>query len=354
MKKILMITTGGTIASIPSENGLVPALSGIDIINLVPALKEICNIDVIEMMNIDSSNISTEKWLTIMQTIEMNYKYYDGFVITHGTDTMAYSSSMFACAVTNFDKPIVFTGSQLPINVDGTDACKNIHDAFLTACSGVGGIFLAFNGTIHYGDCVKKIYSEDFIGFLSINKEPAGISDNKKIIWNKPVENISLKNTNKALFTDLSVKVLDEKPISLPKHKETGLEFFNKNLSNRVFVIKVIPSIKPDIIDVLINMGYRGIIIESYGAGGVPTEKDIYNFIPAIKKAVKNGIPILFATQCLYNGVHLDKYPMGIMAGRYGAISCKNMTLEKAIAKLMLGLGNNLNMKELKEYIEHD
>ncbi len=324
MKKILMITTGGTIASIPSNNGLIPKISGKDIISLMPELKNICTIDTLELLNIDSSNISKKHYILMLDTLEKNYDNYDGFVITHGTDTMAYSSSMLACAIENLSKPVVFTGSQLPLKAKATDAYRNLYDAFLAASDNVYGVFLAFNGDIHYGDSVKKVYSENFTGFLSINQEVAGTSDNTKIIW---------KTINK---------------------KKNGSISFNKKISEKVFVLKMIPSLKPEIIDVLINMGYRAIIIEGYGAGGVPTEECENNFIPAIQKAIKQDVAIVCATQCLYDGVHLDKYPMGIMAEKYGAISCKNITLEKTLAKLMLGLGSNMNMKELKEYFENN
>lgn len=318
-----MITTGGTIASIPSNNGLIPKISGKDIISLMPELKNICTIDTLELLNIDSSNISKKHYILMLDTLEKNYDNYDGFVITHGTDTMAYSSSMLACAIDNLSKPVVFTGSQLPLKAKATDAYRNLYDAFLAASDNVYGVFLAFNGDIHYGDSVKKVYSENFTGFLSINNKTAGKSDNNKIIWNKLYKNHNIK------------------PV------------FNKNISEKVFVLKMIPSLKPDIIDVLINMGYRAIIIEGYGAGGVPTEECENNFIPAIQKAIKQDVAIVCATQCLYDGVHLDKYPMGIMAEKYGAISCKNITLEKALAKLMIGLGANMGLKELKEYIEN-
>lgn len=318
-----MITTGGTIASIPSNNGLIPKISGKDIISLMPELKNICTIDTLELLNIDSSNISKKHYILMLDTLEKNYDNYDGFVITHGTDTMAYSSSMLACAIDNLSKPVVFTGSQLPLKAKATDAYRNLYDAFLAASDNVYGIFLAFNGDIHYGDSVKKVYSEDFTGFLSINNKTAGKSDSNKIIWNKLYKNHNIK------------------PV------------FNKNISEKVFVLKMIPSLKPDIIDVLINMGYKGIIIEGYGAGGVPTADCENNFIPALQKAIENNVAVVCATQCLYDGVHLDKYPMGIMAEKYGAISCKNITLEKALAKLMIGLGANMGLKELKEYIEN-
>lgn len=319
-----MITTGGTIACMPSENGLVPGISGNDIISLVPELKNICTIDTLELLNIDSSNISKKHYILMLDTLEKNYDNYDGFVITHGTDTVAYSSSMLTCAIENLDKPVVFTGSQLPLKAKATDAYRNLYDAFLAASDNVYGVFLAFNGDIHYGDSVKKVYSENFTGFLSINNSVAGKSDNNKIIWNKLYKNHNIK------------------PV------------FNKNISEKVFVLKMVPSLKTDIIDVLINMGYKGIIIEGYGAGGVPTEESENNFIPALQKAIENNVAVVCATQCLYDGVHLDKYPMGIMAEKYGAISSKNMTLEKTLAKVMLGLGNNMDLKELKKYLEND
>ena len=317
-----MITTGGTIASIPSNNGLIPEISGKEIISLMPELKNICTIDTLELLNIDSSNISKKHYILMLDTLEKNYDNYDGFVITHGTDTMAYSSSMLACAIENLSKPVVFTGSQLPLKAKATDAYRNLYDAFLAASDNVYGVFLAFNGDIHYGDSVKKVYSENFTGFLSINNKTAGKSDNNKIIWNKLYKNHNIK------------------PV------------FNKNISEKVFVLKMVPSLKPDIIDVLINMGYKGIIIEGYGAGGVPTADCENNFIPALQKAIENNVAVVCATQCLYDGVHLDKYPAGILSEKYGAISSKNMTLEKTLAKLMLGIGNNMTMEELKKYIE--
>lgn len=323
MKKILMIATGGTIACTLSENGLAPSISGEDIVNLVPALKNVCHIDVLEIMNIDSSNISPEHYHILINAVEENYNLYDGFVITHGTDTMAYSSAFLYNAIENLSKPIIFTGSQLPVNAKNTDAVRNIYDAFLTASSNISGVFLVFNGSIHLGSNAKKIYSTDFKGFLSINNNEAGKIENGKIIWN-------IKN-----------KISNEKVI------------FHKNICEKIFVLKIIPALKPDIINILVDMGYKGIIIEGYGAGGVPTCKE-KDFIPALKSAIEKGTAIVCTTQCLYNGVHLDKYPMGVLAEKSGAISAKNMTLENTLAKLMLGLGKNMDNHALKQYIENE
>lgn len=323
MKKILMIATGGTIACTVSENGLAPALSGNDLLQYVPKLKDICHIDVLEIMNIDSSNISPKHYKMMIEAVEENYNLYDGFVITHGTDTMAYSSSFLSNAIANISKPVVFTGSQLPMQVVNTDAKDNIYGAFLTASSSHNGVFLVFNNSIHKGSYVKKIYATDFTGFLSINENIAGKIENNNIIW----------NTNPVKYNE---KII-----------------FNKEICENIFVLKIIPSLKPDIINMLVDMGYKGIIIEGYGAGGVPCD-DEEDFIPSIKYAMKNGVAVVCITQCLYNGVHLDKYPMGVLAEKSGAISAKNMTLENTLAKLMIGLGKNMDNKALKKYMENE
>lgn len=323
MKKILMIATGGTIACKKSHNGLIPALKGGEILSYVENLKNICSIEVLELMDIDSSNICPKHYKLIINTIEENYNLYDGFVITHGTDTMAYTASFLHNACKNIRKPVVLTGSQLPINEEGTDAVKNLYGAFLTASSGKSGVFLVFNNTIHNGSAVKKIYTTDFIGFLSINEEPAGKIEDNNIIWNMD----HVKYSNNMIF--------------------------HKNICENIFVLKIIPSLKPDIVNRLVDMGYKGIIIEGYGAGGVPCDNE-KDFIPAIKYAMKNGVAVVCITQCLYNGVHLDKYPMGVLAEKSGAISAKNMTLENTLAKLMIGLGNSMDNKALKKYMENE
>lgn len=321
MKKILMIATGGTIACKKSHNGLIPALKGGEILSYVENLKNICSIEVLELMDIDSSNICPKHYKLIINTIEENYNLYDGFVITHGTDTMAYTASFLHNACKNIKKPVVLTGSQLPINEEGTDAVKNLYDAFLTASHGKYDVFLVFNGLIHMGCYTKKIYSEEFMGFLSINHKEAGKIEDNNVVWD-----IDFKENNEN-------------------------EVFYKQICENIFVLKIIPSLKPDIIKVLVDMGYKGIIIEGYGAGGVPTLDEI-NFIKALQYAIEKGVVVVCQTQCLYNGVHLDKYPMGVLAEKSGAISAKNMTLENTLAKLMIGLGNNMDMKSLKIYME--
>ncbi|MBQ5600844.1 MAG: asparaginase, partial [Phascolarctobacterium sp.] len=143
MKKILMLGTGGTIASVPSEDGLVPALDGKTMVALVPELEGLCHIDYKQLLNLDSSNIAPTHWKIIADALAENYDAYDGFVITHGTDTMAYSAAALSQMVSGCKKPVIFTGAQLPIGAEGTDAKDNVLHAFLVATSETQGVCLA-------------------------------------------------------------------------------------------------------------------------------------------------------------------------------------------------------------------
>ena len=144
MKKILLIATGGTIASVQTEDGMMPGLDGQGLIDRVPALKAICEIDTLELMQLDSTNIQPEHWIDMARTIKNNYDLYDGFVISHGTDTMAYSSAALYYMLENLNKPVVLTGSQLSLTEDGTDAPDNLITAFTAASTGRPGVYLAF------------------------------------------------------------------------------------------------------------------------------------------------------------------------------------------------------------------
>ena len=132
MKKILLITTGGTIASISTENGLVPGLTGKQLLENVPSIYKMCDVDVLTLCSIDSTNVYYKHWLKIASTIKKNYEKYDGFVICHGTDTMSYTASALSYLIQNSKKPIVITGSQKPINLDISDAKTNLLDSFCT------------------------------------------------------------------------------------------------------------------------------------------------------------------------------------------------------------------------------
>ena len=152
MKNILLITTGGTIASAESENGLIPALASEQLLSHVPEVKNICKVSTVQLYNLDSTNMRPEYWLEIANHIKKVYDEYDGFVITHGTDTMAYASSLLYYLIQNSKKPVVLTGAQIPIERRDTDARENLTDAFLYACDDSAcGVHIVFDGKVISG-----------------------------------------------------------------------------------------------------------------------------------------------------------------------------------------------------------
>ena len=183
MKKILLITTGGTIASIQTNNGLKPQLDGNVLLNFIPEIKEFCEVDVRGLLSIDSTNIYYKHWLLIAKTIKENYENYDGFVICHGTDTMSYTASALSYLIQNSKKPIVLTGAQKPINLDVSDAKTNLKDSFIYACSShASGVVIIFNGNVILGTRARKIRSKSFDAFASIDYPKVAIVQDNHVI----------------------------------------------------------------------------------------------------------------------------------------------------------------------------
>ena len=307
MKRILMLGTGGTIACVPSADGLVPALDGPAMIRLVPELEEVCAIETKQILNLDSSNLSPEHWQIIAKAIAANYENYDGFVITHGTDTMAYTAAALSQMLHNCQKPVVLTGAQLPIQAEGSDAPNNIYHAFLAATSPLKGVALVFGDLVIHGAHAKKLYTQNFNGFASINREPLATISHNHLFWQKGA---------------LQGGGYGEGEFSINTHLEI-----------KIAVLKIIPGASPDILDYYVKKGYKGLIIEGFGAGGVPNGDN--NWLPKLEQVLKQGLQVVCTTQCLYDGVHLDTYPMGILAERLGARSAGLDTIETALIKLM-------------------
>ena len=307
MKKILMLGTGGTIACVPSADGLVPALDGPAMIKLVPELEDVCAIETKQILNLDSSNLAPEHWRSIAEAVAANYTSYDGFVITHGTDTMAYTAAALSQMLCNCQKPVVLTGAQLPIQAEGSDAPNNIYHAFLAATSPLKGVALVFGDLVIHGAHAKKLYTQDFNGFASINREPLATISHNHLFWQKGA---------------LQGGGYGEGEFSI-----------NTQLEAKIAVVKIIPGATPDILDYYVAKGYKGLIIEGFGAGGVPNGDN--NWLPKLEQVLQQGIRVVCATQCLYDGVHLNTYPMGILAERLGAQSAGLDTLETSVVKLM-------------------
>ena len=310
-KKILIISTGGTFNCIQTDEGLLPEFNENELRKRLQPVTAECELIFENLLNIDSANILPKHWKMIADCVNKYYKSQDGIVIIHGTDTLAYTSSMLSHMLKGIPIPVVITGSQLSIINPVADALENMRIAIYMAKNNYPGVFVAFNRKIMLAKCVSKTHSKSFNAFESIN---CG---------------------NVAEVNAYGIQV-DEKLI--PKVDP----FFRvkSNFCEKVFLLKITPGLSPDIIDYLIEKEYKGIIIESYGLGGLPTEKD-NDFITKCKEAIEKGIKIIILSQCTYDGVDLNVYETGVKTKEMGIISMPLATKEYAYTRLMWELGNN-------------
>ena len=316
MKKILLLTTGGTIASTLGEKGLTPTLNGERLLSLIGRVD--CEITVKNILELDSSNIQPEEWQFIAESVFNMREGFDGIVITHGTDTMAYTASMLTFMLKNIDIPVVLTGSQLPIETPLSDAPENLRCALAMAESGTPGVFLAFNRKIFLGCRSVKVRTTDFDAFESVNIPPIGTISSHGL-------------------------VLDERFIKKPSGKP---ELLNK-LENRILLIKLIPGIDPYIFTAIAIMGFKGIVIEAFGSGGLHfVRRDL---VSQLENLVKNNIAVVVCSQCLYEQSDMTTYEVGRRALEKGVIPAGDMTSESAVTKMMWGLGQGLSPIELSE-----
>lgn len=314
MKKILMLTTGGTISSVKSNEGLVPSNLN-HILNYVGVIKDF-ELESKELMVLDSSNIQPEEWKIIAKSIYDSMPNYDGIVVTHGTDTMAYTTSMVSFIIQNPTIPVVFTGSQLPIDNELSDAINNLRLAFKMALSGVGGIFLAFDRQVILGTRAVKVRATSFHAFESINTYPVATLDSQGLTIHKS---------------------------ALPKYKKEPI--FNSNIDPNVFLLKLTPATDPKIISLLINANYKGIVIEAFGQGGLQFVRRDFN--PYLLEAKEKGVTIVVSSQCLYDGANLNTYQVGKKALEKGVIVSQDMTCESAVTKLMWILGQTNDSQKI-------
>lgn len=321
MKKILLLTTGGTIACVETENGLEPSLSGEWLVEKIPQVKSLCEVTVRPILNIDSSNMSSSDWVLIANAVNEGLNKFDGIVITHGTDTMAYTTSILSYMIRNISKPVVFTGSQTPIDVEGSDGVANLLQAFQVATSNLKEICLVFNGKIIKGTRAFKMHSVNEDAFVSCNYPYLGQFENGQVYLN-----------------DI------EK--SIKKEYE-----FCPEVCDEVFLLKVIPGIKPSIVDYIVQQRYKGVVVEAFGLGGIPSEYtnllDKFENMTSIHK-----IPVIVVSQCLYDGADLNIYSVGVKAEQAGLISGKDMTTEAAVTKLMWALGQTQTYEEIKDIMQ--
>lgn len=331
--EILLIYTGGTIGMI--KDYTTNALKAFDfnyLYDKIPELNQLkCNIQAISFKEpIDSSNMNTNYWVDIVEIIEENYDSKDGFVVLTGSDTMSYTSSAISFMIENLTKPIIFTGSQLPIGDLRTDAKENLITAVQIAASKdektnepkIKEVGLYFEYKLYRANRTTKINAEQFEAFTSPNYPPL-VESGVHLKFNK--------NLTRYITGD-------------------GRLTIRKNLEDAIVILKLFPGITKTTVESILNIpNIKGVILEAYGSGNAPTEKW---FIDLLKDAIHKGIHIVDVTQCIGGSVILGHYETSIQLEKIGIISGKDITTESAIAKLMYLLGEKIPKESFKVIFE--
>lgn len=324
LNKVLIIYTGGTIGMVQDENGSLHPFALDRIYDAVPQLKN-CqyHIDSHQLDNIiDSSNMTPSFWIDIANVIENSYEKYDGFVVLHGTDTMAYTASALSFMFKNLSKPIVLTGSQLPLGMLRSDGRENIICALEIAASRtitIPEVCIFFENHLYRGNRSTKVSAENFDAFNSYNypslaKAGINITFKENLILPMPSEPLSVR----------------------------------KQFDNRIAVLKLFPGITPEVVKSIVSAeNVKGIIIETYGSGNAPTEPW---FINLLQQAAERNIILLNVTQCKAGAVHMRQYAASCDLDRIGVVGASDITIEAAVTKLMYLLGQYPNdIKRIKQ-----
>lgn len=329
--RILLIYTGGTIGMKKDfETGALKAFNFSKLLQRIPELKQLdCEIETISFEKpIDSSNMNPDKWIEIATIIEDNYSLFDGFVVLHGSDTMSYSASALSFMLENLSKPVIFTGSQLPIGDLRTDAKENLITSIQIASLHENGqalikeVCLYFEYKLFRGNRTTKINAEHFNAFISPNY---------------PV----------LIESGVHLKYYSE--LFLPNTSEEELKV-QKVLNNHVVILKMYPGISSEVLEAILDIPkLKGVVLETYGSGNAPTEEW---FLSLLKNAIAKGLHIVNVTQCSGGSVRMGNYETSSSLKEIGIISGNDITTEAAITKLMFLLQQNIESSDFKTIFE--
>lgn len=345
MKHILLIATGGTIASAEDGNGLSPALTGEELARSVPEIEGLCELDIVQPMNIDSTNMRPADWLRIAEVIRENYDAHDGFVILHGTDTMSYTAAALSYLIQDSPKPIVLTGSQQPMGNPFTDAKINLYQSLVYAVSDRSrDVSIVFGGYAIAGTRARKQRTMSFNAFNSINYPVLAYLRQDKIICSGSAA-VSAGPAECDCAGDGAARDADG-ALDEPR--------FYTELNSRVCALKLTPGLTPDIFR-LLKPDYDAVILETFGMGGVPERGgDGASYQEAIFDWVDSGRTVVMTTQVPEEGLDLGVYEVGrAYAEHPGILKGGDMTTEALVAKTMWALGQTRDADELQRLFYH-
>ena len=319
MGKLLLLATGGTIACVPGDGGLEPSLSARQLLDCLDGAYS--HVECMDLFNMDSSNIQPEEWIQIADRILWAASCCQGIVVTHGTDTMAYTASMLSFMLRNIPIPVVLTGSQYPMVYPDSDGRKNLMHALIAADQLPGGVYVCFGGSIMLGCRAVKTRTTSLAAFESINFPYIGA-------------------------------VINGRYVSLFQRQSKGTFEFCSKIVPDVALVKLIPGASPRLIESLWDCGIKGVVVEAFGLGGVHNVRR--DHVESLKKLMQQGVPVVLASQCLYEASTPDVYQVSRPLREAGVISALDMTTEAAVTKLMWVLAKSSSFPEIRRMMQTD
>lgn len=330
MKNIVILATGGTIVCSDQGQGLRPHYTVNDLLKGIKPTIQDCTFVGETIMHMDSSNMTPNHWLKIAQRIVANYDLYDGFVITHGTDTMAYTGAALSYLLHGLNKPVILTGSQYSMADSKTDALQNLNDSLLLAGEDIAGVFIVFDGKVINGTRGIKTKTHSYDAFESVNYPLVAEIKHNRIQYNKTIRPVFLKSED-----------MKQAAISLPP--------LVPSLEEEILVLKLFPGLQPKVFD-YIRENFKGVIIETYGTGGIATET--LDLASKVGELIEAGLVVAITTQCLKEGVDLQVYEVGRKLPLDKIIYAHDMNTDALVPKLMWAMATSNKFAEIKRLVE--